>query len=214
MMKSMMEVAGLASVLGMTGGMRRLAALPGMRSANVKQGSGSATVPQDETRKSLQAIPVRWSCCTGRPQQFHDRSLHDVEPMARLPTYGIDAAEPAPLGLPPAAAVRQTLGRAGWRIGDIERTESSVAFSAIVLGIVTELGISEWIVEAERIAIPLSHPIGERGAIRTTPSPDALCRNRRRRAPVRRGASATASTLRSSSSPFPKEHRGANQWKR
>lgn len=91
-----------------------------------------------------------------------------LEPMARLVSYGIGAVEPGLFGLGPVPAVRQALERANWTVGDIERIEINEAFAAIVLAVMSELGLPEDIVNVEGGAIAHGHPIGATGAILTT----------------------------------------------
>ncbi|WP_436639482.1 thiolase family protein [Microbaculum sp. FT89] len=93
---------------------------------------------------------------------------HDLEPMARLVSYGVGAVAPGLFGLGPVPAVRQALERAGWTPGDVERAEVNEAFAAIVLALIQELGLPEDIVNVEGGAIAHGHPIGATGAVLTT----------------------------------------------
>jgi acetyl-CoA C-acetyltransferase len=93
---------------------------------------------------------------------------HDVEPVARLVSYGIAAVEPGMFGLGPIPAVHQALERAGWKLSDIERIEINEAFAAIVIAVARELGLSADIVNVEGGAIAHGHPIGATGAVLTT----------------------------------------------
>ena len=63
-------------------------------------------------------------------------------------------------GLGPIPAIRQALDRAGWKIGDIERTEINEAFAAIAIALTRELGLAEDIVNVEGGAIAHGLPIG------------------------------------------------------
>jgi acetyl-CoA C-acetyltransferase len=91
-----------------------------------------------------------------------------LEPMARLVSYGVSAVEPGKFGLGPIPAVRQALGRAGWKIGDVERIEINEAFAAIAIAVTRELSLSEDIVNVEGGAIAHGHPIGATGAVLVT----------------------------------------------
>jgi acetyl-CoA C-acetyltransferase len=93
---------------------------------------------------------------------------HQLEPMARLASYGVGAVEPGMFGLGPIPAVRQALDRAGWKIGDIERIEINEAFAAIAIAVTRGLGISEDVVNVEGGAVAHGHPIGATGAVLTT----------------------------------------------
>ncbi|MGC2414258.1 MAG: acetyl-CoA C-acetyltransferase [Stellaceae bacterium] len=92
----------------------------------------------------------------------------NLQPMARLLSYGITAVEPGMFGLGPIPAVRQALARAKWKIGDLERIEINEAFAAIVIAVTRELGLAEDIVNVEGGAIAHGHPIGATGAVLTT----------------------------------------------
>ena len=92
----------------------------------------------------------------------------ELEPMARLVSYGVGAVEPAMFGLGPISEVRQALDRAKWKISDIERMEINEAFAAIVIAVTRELGLSEEIVNVEGGTIAHGHPIGATGAVLTT----------------------------------------------
>jgi acetyl-CoA C-acetyltransferase len=91
-----------------------------------------------------------------------------LAPVARLVSYGFAAVEPGMFGLGPIPAVRQTLNRAGWRLGDVERIEINEAFAAIAIVVTRELGFCPDIVNIEGGAIAHGHPIGATGAVLTT----------------------------------------------
>jgi acetyl-CoA C-acetyltransferase len=99
-------------------------------------------------------------------RRFADKQ--NLDPMARLVSYGVGAVEPGMFGLGPIPAVRQALGRAGWKISDIERIEINEAFAAIAIAVTRELGLSEDVVNVEGGAIAHGHPIGATGAVLTT----------------------------------------------
>ena len=93
---------------------------------------------------------------------------NELQPMARLVSYGIGAVEPGFFGLGPVPAVRQALARAGWKVGDVERVEINEAFAAIALACLRELGFAEDVVNLEGGAIAHGHPIGASGAVLAT----------------------------------------------
>jgi acetyl-CoA C-acetyltransferase len=114
-----------------------------------------------------------------------DRAFADsksVVPMARLIAYGIAAVEPGMFGLGPVPAIKIALGRAGWRLGDVERFEINEAFAAVPLAIAQALGLPEDVINVEGGAIAHGHPIGATGAVLTTRLLHAM-----RRDGVRRG---------------------------
>ena len=63
MRTTVIEVAGLVSVLSARGVEKRLARLPGVRKAEVNYVAGSATVVYDETRTDLKAIKAKVAEC-------------------------------------------------------------------------------------------------------------------------------------------------------
>ena len=108
----------------------------------------------------------------------------NLQPFARLVSYGVGAVEPGMFGLGPVPAVRQALDRAGWRIGDLERIEVNEAFAAIVIALIQELGLPQDIVNIEGGAIAHGHPIGATGAILVTRLLHSMRRDRTRRGMV------------------------------
>ena len=98
----------------------------------------------------------------------HWAEKHGVEPLARLVAFGVGAVEPGMFGLGPVPAVRRALELAEWTLADVERIEINEAFAAIVLAVISELGLPEDIVNVEGGAIAHGHPIGATGAVLTT----------------------------------------------
>jgi acetyl-CoA C-acetyltransferase len=92
----------------------------------------------------------------------------NLEPIARLVSYGIGAVEPGYFGLGPIPAVRQALERAQWKVGDVDRVEINEAFAVIVLACAREIGFAEEIVNVQGGAVAHGHPIGATGAVLTT----------------------------------------------
>ena len=93
---------------------------------------------------------------------------NQVQPLARLVSYGVGAVEPGFFGLGPVPATRQALQRAGWGTGDLERVEINEAFAAIAIACTRELGLDPDIVNVEGGAIAHGHPIGASGAVLAT----------------------------------------------
>jgi acetyl-CoA C-acetyltransferase len=91
----------------------------------------------------------------------------DVEPFARLVSYGVAAVEPGFFGLGPIRAVHRAFERAGWTTSDLERVEINEAFAAISLIVAKQLGLPEDIVNVDGGAIAHGHPVGATGAVLT-----------------------------------------------
>lgn len=107
-----------------------------------------------------------------------------LQPLGRLVSWGVGAVEPGMFGVGPVPAVRQALGRAGWKISDVERFEINEAFAAIALAVMRDLGIAEDIVNVEGNSIAHGHPIGATGALQTTRLLHSMHRDRLKRGVV------------------------------
>ncbi|OGS12407.1 MAG: acetyl-CoA acetyltransferase [Elusimicrobia bacterium RIFOXYA2_FULL_58_8] len=89
---------------------------------------------------------------------------HNLQPLARIASYGWAGVDPAIMGLGPADAVRLALKRAGWQLKDLELIEANEAFAAQSLAVARELGFNKDIVNVNGGAIALGHPVGASGA--------------------------------------------------
>ncbi|QAU34127.1 thiolase family protein [Janthinobacterium sp. 17J80-10] len=106
---------------------------------------------------------------------------HQLEPMAKIVSYGIAAVEPGLFGLGPVGAIRQALTRAGWTLKDVQQMEINEAFAAVPLAVMRELGIPEEIVNTDGGAIAHGHAIGATGAVLTARLLHAMRRNGNKR---------------------------------
>ena len=89
---------------------------------------------------------------------------HGVEPKARIASYGWRGVDPSIMGMGPVEAVRLALGRAGWKLADLDLIEANEAFAAQALAVAKELGFDMDKVNVNGGAIALGHPIGASGA--------------------------------------------------
>ena len=87
-----------------------------------------------------------------------------ITPLARIVASGVTGLNPEIMGLGPVDAIRQTLGRAGMTIDDIDLVEINEAFAAQVVPSARELGISYDKLNVRGGAIALGHPFGQTGA--------------------------------------------------
>jgi acetyl-CoA C-acetyltransferase len=87
-----------------------------------------------------------------------------LQPVARIASYGWRGVDPAVMGMGPVEAVRLALGRAGWKLGDVDLIEANEAFAAQSLAVAKELGFDMAKVNVNGGAIALGHPIGASGA--------------------------------------------------
>jgi len=87
-----------------------------------------------------------------------------ITPLARVVASGVTGLNPEIMGLGPIEAVRQTLGRAGMTIDNVDLVEINEAFAAQVLPCARELGIDHDKLNVHGGAIALGHPFGQTGA--------------------------------------------------
>jgi acetyl-CoA C-acetyltransferase len=91
----------------------------------------------------------------------------NLQPMARLVSYGHAGIDPKIMGLGPVSAVRNALSKAGLAISDIDVIESNEAFAAQALGVSKDLGLDPAKVNPNGGAVALGHPVGATGCILT-----------------------------------------------
>jgi acetyl-CoA C-acetyltransferase len=103
---------------------------------------------------------------------------NNLEPMLAIRGVGVAGVEPGFFGLGPLPAIRQALGRAGWKVEDVDRFEVNEAFAAIAIAVRDELKIEPSRFNVDGGAIAHGHPIGATGAILITKVAHALKRTR------------------------------------
>lgn len=87
-----------------------------------------------------------------------------VNPLGEFVSYGMVAGpDNASLLHQPSRAIMQAAEKAGVAIGDIDLFEINEAFAAVGIASITELGISDEIVNVNGGAVALGHPIGMSG---------------------------------------------------
>ena len=87
-----------------------------------------------------------------------------LRPIGRLVAWGVAGVDPTVMGIGPAPAVRQALGRAGLSLSDLDRIEVNEAFAAQYLAVEKELGLDRSRTNVEGGAVALGHPLGASGA--------------------------------------------------
>ena len=87
-----------------------------------------------------------------------------ITPLARVVASGVSGLNPEIMGLGPVEAIRQTLGRAGMTMADVDLVEINEAFAAQVVPSAKDLGISWDKLNVHGGAIALGHPFGQTGA--------------------------------------------------
>lgn len=88
----------------------------------------------------------------------------NVEPIARLVSYGVAGVPPRIMGIGPIEAIPKALKMAGMKLDDMQLIELNEAFAAQSLAVVRELGINQDILNVNGGAIALGHPLGCSGA--------------------------------------------------
>ncbi|RZJ63112.1 MAG: acetyl-CoA C-acyltransferase [Flavobacterium sp.] len=88
----------------------------------------------------------------------------NVEPIARLVSYGIAGVPPRIMGIGPIEAIPKALKQAGLKQDDIDLIELNEAFASQSLAIIRTLGLNPDIINVNGGAIALGHPLGCTGA--------------------------------------------------
>jgi acetyl-CoA C-acetyltransferase len=86
-----------------------------------------------------------------------------AEPLGEIVGYGQVAGPDASLLTQPSRAINAALETAGKTVGDIDVFELNEAFAAVGLASMSELGITDEVVNVNGGAIALGHPIGMSG---------------------------------------------------
>ncbi len=92
----------------------------------------------------------------------------NLQPLARLVSWGHSGVEPTLMGLGPVPASRIALERAGLKVSDLDVIESNEAFAAQACAVTKLLGLDPEKVNPNGSGISLGHPVGATGAIIAT----------------------------------------------
>lgn len=84
----------------------------------------------------------------------------NLEPIARLVSYGVAGVDPRVMGISPVIAVPKALKRAGLKKEDIELVELNEAFASQSLAVIRETGLNPDLVNVNGGAIAMGHPLG------------------------------------------------------
>lgn len=88
----------------------------------------------------------------------------NVEPIARLVSYGVAGVPPRIMGIGPIEAIPKALNMAGLKQDDIDLIELNEAFASQSLAIIRELNLDTSKLNVNGGAIALGHPLGCTGA--------------------------------------------------
>lgn len=89
---------------------------------------------------------------------------HNLQPLARLVSWGVVGVPPEIMGIGPAPAIRQALKRADLQLSDMDRVEVNEAFSAQYLAVEKDLGLEREKTNVNGGAISIGHPLAASGA--------------------------------------------------
>jgi acetyl-CoA C-acetyltransferase/acetyl-CoA acyltransferase 2 len=92
----------------------------------------------------------------------------NLKPLARLVQWGVAGVDPNIMGIGPAPAIKDALGRAGLEQKDVDLFEVNEAFAPQYLAVEKELGLPRDKTNVNGGAIALGHPLGASGARITT----------------------------------------------
>lgn len=88
----------------------------------------------------------------------------NVEPIARLLSYGVAGVPPRIMGIGPIEAIPKALKQAGMKQDDVQLIELNEAFASQSLAVIRKLGLNPTILNVNGGAIALGHPLGCTGA--------------------------------------------------
>jgi len=87
-----------------------------------------------------------------------------LAPLAVVMAHATHAQEPAWFTTAPVAAIRNVLGKANWKAGDVDLYEINEAFAVVTMAAMQEHGLPHDKVNVHGGACALGHPIGASGA--------------------------------------------------
>ena len=86
-----------------------------------------------------------------------------IAPVAELVSFGMVAGPDPSLLTQPSRSINAALAKAGLKVGDIDLFELNEAFAAVGIASMSDLGITDDIVNVNGGAIALGHPVGMSG---------------------------------------------------
>lgn len=87
-----------------------------------------------------------------------------LKPMAAIKSYASAGVDPSIMGTGPIPSSRKALGRAGWKVEDLDLIEANEAFAAQAIEVNRAMGWDLSKVNVNGGAIAMGHPIGASGA--------------------------------------------------
>jgi len=152
--------------------------VPGKKGATVVVDKDESPRP-DTTLAALAALPAVFrkggSVTAGNSSPLNDGAsgvlvvseavlrAENLVPLARVVAFATAGVEPNLMGEGPIPATKRALGRAEWRMGDVELVELNEAFAAQSIACQRGLEIDPLKLNMDGGAIALGHPIGSSG---------------------------------------------------
>ncbi|MBU3736003.1 MAG: acetyl-CoA C-acetyltransferase, partial [Methylobacterium sp.] len=87
-----------------------------------------------------------------------------LKPMATIKSYASSGVDPSIMGIGPVPACKLALGKAGWRMQDLELMEINEAFAAQSIAVNRECDWDTARINVNGGSIAIGHPIGASGA--------------------------------------------------
>eukprot|EP00794_Sanderia_malayensis_P016821 gene16821-18517_t len=88
---------------------------------------------------------------------------HNLNPLARLVSYGVAGVDPKIMGIGPVPAIKKALSSAKMQLKDMDLVEVNEAFAPQYLSVKKELGLDNDISNVNGGAIALGHPLAASG---------------------------------------------------
>jgi acetyl-CoA C-acetyltransferase len=131
----------LDKIAGLKPAFKKDGTITAASSSSINDGAAALVLSRESTAKELGATP-----------------------MARILGHATFAQAPEWFTTAPVGAVNKLLKKIGWTVKDVDLWEVNEAFAVVPMAAMTELGISETIVNVNGGACALGHPIGASGA--------------------------------------------------
>ena len=134
-------------------GKARLDKIPQLRPAFKANGTVTAANASSISDGAAAVVMMRES----------DALAKGLKPLAYIRAHATHAQAPEWFTTAPVEAIRKTLTKAGWGIGDVDLFEINEAFAVVPMAVMQELGIDHAKVNVNGGACALGHPIGASG---------------------------------------------------
>ena len=128
--------------------------IPGLKSAFRKDGTITAASSSSINDGAAAMVLMRESTAKEA----------GCKPLARLVAHATHAQEPGWFTTAPIGATEKVLGKAGWKVGDVDLWEVNEAFAVVPMALMHDLKVPHDKVNVNGGACALGHPLGCSGA--------------------------------------------------